>query len=114
VIEEPFRAEILELLESGAAHETGRVEIGGREAIRIESTDGSHVYLVEAETYVPLEWTSTGDGGGVTLRFPVYEELPADADSMRIFDLAAQHPGARVNRDPDAYSAASARLFPHG
>jgi hypothetical protein len=110
---DPFRAEILALLKSGRARET-RVEAGGREAIRIESPDGRQVYLVDATTYAPIAWTSAGNGGGVTLRFPVYEELPVDTESMELLDLEAQHPGARVVRDPAAYQAAEARLFPHG
>jgi hypothetical protein len=112
--EEPFRAEIIALLESGRARETGHVEVAGRDAIRIEALDGRQVYLVDATTYAPIEWTTSGKGGGVTLRFPVYEELPVDAESMELLDLEAQHPGARVVRDPAAYRAAEARLFPHG
>jgi hypothetical protein len=108
------RAEILALLESGRARETGRVEVAGRDAIRIESPHGRQVYLVDAATYAPIEWTTAGNGGGVTLRFPVYEELPVDTESMELLDLEAQHPGARVVRDPAAYRAAEARLFPHG
>jgi hypothetical protein len=113
-VEEPFRAEILALLDSGRARETGHVEVGGRDAIRIESPDGTQVYLVDAVTYAPIEWTSTGDGGSVTLRFPVYEELPVNGDSLEIFDLEVQHPGAHIERDPAAYRAAEARLFPNG
>lgn len=113
-VEEPFRAEILALLESGRARKTGRVEVGGRDAIRIEAPDGRQVYLVDATTYAPIEWTTSGTGGGVTLRFRVYEELPVDAESMDLLDLEAQHPGARVVRDPGAYRTAEARLFPHG
>jgi hypothetical protein len=113
-VEEPFRAEILALLNSGRARETGHVEVDGRDAIRIESPDGKQVYLVDAETYAPIEWTSTGNGGSVTLRFPVYEELPANADSMEVFDLEAKHPGAQVEHGAAAYQAAEARLFPHG
>ena len=112
--EEPFRAEILALLNSGRAEVTGHVEIDGRDAIRIESPDGRHVYFVDAETYAPIEWTSRGDGGSVTLRFPVYEELAVNANSMELFDLEVQHPGARVVRDVDAYQEAEARLFPKG
>ena len=112
--EQPFRAEILALLESGRARETGRVEVIGRDAIRIESADGTQVYVVDTMTYAPIEWTSRGDGGSVTLRFPVYEELPVDRESMELLDLEAQHPEARVVRDPAAYQAAEARLFPHG
>jgi hypothetical protein len=113
-VEEPFRAEILALLNSGRAQETGRVEIDGRNAIRIESPDGRQVYLVDAATFGPIEWISTGNGGSVTLRFPVYEELPVDADSMELLDLETQHPGARVVHDSAAYQEAEARLFPHG
>jgi len=111
---EPFRAEALALLRSGRAQETGKVEVGGREAIRLASPDGKRVYLVDAETYAPIEWTTSGDGGSVTLRFPVYEQLPVDDDSMRLLDLEAQHPGAQVERGAAAYNAAEARLFPHG
>ena len=111
---DPFRTEILALLKSGRAQVTGHVEADGRDAIRIESPDGKHVYLVDAETYTPIEWTSTGDGGSVTLRFPVYEELPVNADSMQLLDLVAQHPDAQVVRGAAAYNDAEARLFPHG
>jgi hypothetical protein len=112
--EEPFRAEILALLNSGRAEVTGHVDVDGRDAIRIESPDGKHAYLVDAETYAPIEWTSEGDGGSVTLRFPVYEELAVDADSMQLLDLQAQHPRARVARGAGAYQEAEARLFPKG
>lgn len=112
--EQPFREEILALLESGRAREAARVEVAGRDAIRIESPHGRQVYLVDATTYAPIEWTTSGNGGGVTLRFPVYEELPVDSESMELLDLEAQHPGARVVRDPAAYRAAEARLFPLG
>lgn len=113
-VPEEFRAEILALLRSGRARETGRVEVAGRDAIRLESRHGRQVYLVDAATYAPIEWTTAGNGGGVTLRFPVYEELPVDTESSELLDLEAQHPGARVLRDPAAYRAAEARLFPHG
>ena len=93
---------------------TGHVEVDARDAIRIESPDGRQVYLVDPVTYAPVEWISTGNGGSVTLRFPVYEELPVNADSTEVFDLEAQHSGARIVRDPAAYRDAEARLFPHG
>jgi hypothetical protein len=114
VLPDEYRAEILALLQSGRARETGRVEVAGRDAIRIESVDGRQVYLVDAATYAPIEWTTSGNGGGVTLRFPIYEELPVDSESMELLDLEAQHAGAPVLRDPAAYQAAEARLFPHG
>ena len=70
--------------------------------------------MVDAATYDPIEWTTTGDGGGVTLRFPVYEQLPVDAESLKLLDLQDQHPDAQVVRGADAYIAAEARLYPHG
>jgi hypothetical protein len=114
VLPEDFRARILALLRSGRVRVVGHVTVDGRDAIRLESLDGQKVYVVDASTYDPIEWTTTGAGGGVTLRFPVYEELPVDAESMQLLDLEAQHPGAKVVRDPAAYIAAEARLFPHG
>jgi hypothetical protein len=93
---------------------TGHVDVGGRAATRIESLDGKRVYVVDAATYDPIEWTSTGNGGAVTLRYPVYEELPVDSESTKLLDLEAQHPEAQVVRDVHAYMAAEARLFPHG
>lgn len=111
---EEFRAEILALLQSGRVRVTGDVDVGGRDAIRLASLDGRKTYLVDASTYDPIEWTTTGNGGGVTLRFPVFEELPVDDASMQLLDLQAQHPGAQVVRDPGAYIAAEARLYPHG
>jgi len=111
---EEFRSEILALLHSGRVRDTGHVAVAGRDAIRLESLDGKEVYVVDAATYDPIEWTTTGNGGGVTLRFSTYEELPVDAESMKLLDLEAQHPDATVVRDTGAYIAAESRLFPHG
>jgi hypothetical protein len=109
-----FRSEILALLNSRRVQMTGRFVVDGRDAIRLASPDGKQVYVVDASTYDPIEWTTKGDGGGVTLRFPVYEELPVDAGSLQLLDLQAQHPGATVVRDAKAYIAAESRLYPHG
>jgi hypothetical protein len=109
-----FRSQILALLRSGRVRDTGHVQVDGRDAVRLESLDGKKIYVVDAATYDPIEWTTSGDGGSVTLRFPVYEQLPVGASSLRLLDLEAQHPGARVVRDARAYIAAEARLYPHG
>jgi hypothetical protein len=92
----------------------GHVTVDGRDAIKLASSDGKQVYIVDAATYDPIEWTSTGTDGGVTIRFPVYEKLPVDDQSKALLDLEAQHPGARVVRDVHAYMAAETRLYPHG
>jgi hypothetical protein len=90
------------------------VEVDGRDAIKLESLDGKKTYIVDASTYDPIEWTTKGTDGGVTLRFSVYEELPVDSQSMSLLDLQAQHPSAQVDRDVRAYMAAESRLYPHG
>jgi outer membrane lipoprotein-sorting protein len=114
VIPAEFRSDVLSLLHSGRVRVIGHVTVDGRDAIRLESLDGKKVYVVDATTYDPIEWTTTGNGGEVTLRFPVYEQLPADAQSLKLLDLEDQHPDAQVVRGADAYIKAEARLYPHG
>lgn len=72
------------------------------------------VYLVAAATYDPIEWATTGDSGGVTLRFPAYEKLPVSSQSMDQLNLQALHPDAKVARGAAGYLAAEMRLYPHG
>ena len=114
VLPEEFRSEILRLLESGRVQVIGHVTVDGRDAIKLESLDGKKTYIVDAATYDPIEWTTTGTDGGVTYRFSVYEELPVDTQSMQLLDLQDQHPSAKVDRDVNAYMAAESRLYPHG
>ena len=114
MLPEEFRAEILALLDSGQVVVTGHVMVDGRDAIRLESPDGKKIYIVDASTYAPIEWTTTGDGGGVTLRFGAYEELPVDTESMQLLSLQDQHPNAQVVRGAAAYIPAESRLYPHG
>lgn len=114
VLPEEFRSEILALLNSGKVQVVGHVTVDGRDAIKLESPDGKRVYVVDASSYDPIEWTTTGTSGGVTLRFPVYEELPVDSQSEQLLSLQDQHPSAQVVRDPQAYIAAESRLYPHG
>jgi hypothetical protein len=113
-IAQGIRAEIFALLRSGTARVTGHVEVDGRDAIRIASPDGKQIYVVDAATYDPIELTTVGNGGGVTLRFPVYEQLPLDSESVKLLDLEAQHPSAQVVRGASSYLAAERRLYPHG
>jgi len=114
VLPEEFRSEILALLNSGRVVVTGHVTVDGRDAIRLESLDGKQVYIVDAATYDPIEWTTTGTTGGVTLRFGAFEELPVDTESMQLLSLQAQHPDAQVVRGAKPYIAAESRLYPHG
>jgi hypothetical protein len=114
VLPAEFRSEILALLRSGRIRVVGPVAVDGRDAIKLESLDGKKTYIVDASTYDPIEWTTTGTDGGVTLRFGTYEELPVNDDSLKLLDLQAQHPAASVIHGAAAYSAAESRLYPHG
>jgi outer membrane lipoprotein-sorting protein len=114
VLPEEFRSEILALLNSGRVVVAGHVTVEGRDAIRLESLNGKQTYIVDASTYDPIEWTTTGTTGGVAYRFGAYEELPVDAESMQLLSLQDQHPNAQVVRGANPYRAAESRLYPHG
>ena len=91
----------------------GHRTIDGQDTIEIASADGHTTYYVDPGTYKPVELRTRGTDGGTALRFRTYETLDPDA-SRSLLSLAAQHPGARVDRDPAHYQAAEARLFPKG
>jgi hypothetical protein len=92
----------------------GHVSLGSRDAVRLVSENAGLTYLVDADTYFPIELRTKGDGGSVTMRFEVYEQLDATVANRALLSLTAQHPGARVDTDPAHFRAAQARLFPKG
>jgi len=108
-----FRSQILALLRSGEARVVGHRTIDGQDTIEIASADGHTTYYVDPETYRPVELDTRGTDGGTALRFRTYETLDSDASSD-LLSLEAQHPGARIDRDPAHFNAAQERLFPHG
>jgi hypothetical protein len=110
---EGFREEALKALHSGNAKVAGHETVGGRDAIRIV-VSADKEYLVDAQTYDPVEWRTMGDGVTNTLRFVTYEKLPLTPDTKDLLDLRAQHPGAKVDTDPAHYQDAMGKLFPKG
>ncbi len=108
-----FKAEAMNLLNSGSAKVDGHVAVDGRDAMRIVSADGSLTYIVDAKTGEPIEWQTKGAGGGVTMRL-TFEKLPALSDNLKLVDLVSQHPGAALDSDPQHYRDAVARAFPKG
>jgi outer membrane lipoprotein-sorting protein len=114
VLPQEFRSEILALLGSGKVRVVGHVTVDGRDAIELESLSGKSTYIVDASTYDPIEWKTTGTDGGVAFHFSVFEDLAVDADSMKLFSLQDQHPSAQVVRGAKAYIPAESRLYPHG
>jgi hypothetical protein len=108
-----FRSQILALLRSGEARVVGHRTIDGQDTIEIASADGHTTYYVDPETYRPVELDTRGTGGGTALRFRTYETLELGGNES-LLSLVAQHPGARIDRDPAHFNAAQERLFPHG
>lgn len=108
-----FRGQILALLHSGDARVLGHERVDGKDTIAIASADGHTSYFVDPGSYRPVELRTRGTDGGTALRFRTYETLGLGANRA-LLSLPAQHPDARVDRDPADYQAAEARLFPHG
>ncbi len=108
-----FRGQILALLRSGDARVVGHEPIDGHDTIAIASADGHTTYFVDPGAYTPVELRTRGTDGGTALRFRTYETLELGAH-RDLLSLAAQHPDARVDRDPADYRAAEARLYPNG
>jgi len=106
-----FRDQILELLRSGEARVVGHKTIDGQDTIEIASADGHTTYFVDPGSYRPVELRTRGTDGGTALRFRTFETLEPDAN---LLSLEAQHPGARIDRDPAHYNAADERLYPNG
>jgi hypothetical protein len=91
----------------------GHETVAGQDTIEIGSADAHTTYFVDPGTYRPVELRTRGTDGGTALRFRTYETLDPDAYGD-LLSLAAQHPNARIDRDPAHYRAADARLFPKG
>jgi hypothetical protein len=114
--DDPIRARVLGILESGLVSEDGHVTVDGRDALKLASADGTVAILVDPQTYEPFLWQMSGGGNGpaLTAHFDVYERLADTEANATVFDLRAQHPDASVDRSPDDYAAALARLSGQG
>src|SRR5262249_34077821 len=109
--DDPMRAKVLGILESGEVSPAGHVSVDGRDAAKLGSADGFTTIRVDPQTYQPIVWSLAGPGGvGTTVHFTTYERMPAAQAGANMFDLRAQHPGARLDTNPADYAAALARL----
>jgi hypothetical protein len=94
-----YREEVQRLIDSGEAAEDGHVQIDGRDALRVveKMDDGSkNVFLIDAETYAPMEWQIGEFGEHRVLHFDTYEKLPGSPENLRLLDLQAAYPDAAV------------------
>ena len=103
----------------------GNVEVDGRRAYRLTSgyvqafgrgAEERAVFLVDAETYLPLASRFTrrfGEGWiDVFTRYLVYERLPLDARSRAQLDLDP-HPGAKCAPGADRIIGGGSLGFPN-
>ncbi len=111
---EDFRRTATRFLESGRAQVKGEVAVDGRAGIEIASDDGSEAYVIDEATGAPIEWRTTGDSGSSILRFPVFEEMPATQENMRMFDLTVFNPDVPVDHDLDHYEDFQKNSWPKG
>jgi hypothetical protein len=87
-------------LAAGLARTDGTVTVHGRDAVRIVFDGSPSVYLVDAETYEPIQLRDVGDDGTVvTSRYVTYELLPATPANLALLSLHKAHPGATVVHD---------------
>lgn len=97
-------------LADGRAVDEGRVELDGREVLRIavhglgpEGTDAT--YYADPQTYAPVETVSDGflvNGAKryhvrLVQRFLAYEYLPATPANLKLADIRAMHPDAKTD-----------------
>ncbi len=113
-----FARELKALITGGHAHVLGYRKIDGEQAIAMSGTVsgaspelvGDWTYYVAVASYRPIALqvrTRTSDS--LTIRFLSYATLPS-AGHMDVFNLADQHPGARIVRGESAYVAAATQL----
>lgn len=89
----------------------GTATIDGRDAIVLETANGSEKYYVEPVTYDPIKTIIQNPGGGLlTTTFSQYQVLPDTPANQRLLSLSARHPGARVDNSHADYVAAETQL----
>jgi hypothetical protein len=100
-------------LKAGKLKVAGPTTVDGRRAIKLVGAHGtaSEEYDVAPGTYDPIRQISRTRGTTITLTYSEYRVRPATAANQRLLNLAALHPGARVDRRPADYQAAQARLL---
>ena len=90
-------------LATGLALTDGTVTVHGRDAVRIVFDGSPSVYLVDAESYEPIQLRDVGDDGTVvTSLYVTYELVPATPANLAQLSLRKAHPGATVVHDVTA------------
>lgn len=95
-------SQVREELERGQAHVAGTVTIDGTPLIKIDLPNGLVGYF-DQTTYLPRYLDDPQRNGGdiVRLRVATYEYLPLSATNRTLLSIPAQHPGARLDTNPN-------------
>lgn len=132
-----FASKLQHLIKTGRAHVVGDTTVGSRKVIEIAgrfvacgptadepptlpsvptTKPGERcvqvskwTYDVDPNTYDPVQMQSTSGGLTNTISYTTYQALPA-AGNMDVFNLTAQHPGARIDSNPADYAAEVGRI----
>ncbi len=127
-----FASQLQQLIAAGHAHVVGNTTVNSRQVIQIAGqfvacgpTNMEPSYLpsvpsskpnqrcvqvskwtydVDPVSYAPVQMQSTSNGTTNTITYTTYQTLPA-ASHMDVFNLTAQHPGARVDPSAADYQA---------
>jgi hypothetical protein len=92
---------IRQQLADGQANLAGTTTIGGQSLYEIKLDSGVAAY-VDQTSYVP-RYLDEQQRNGSTVRFRVvaYEYLAATPQNLQLLSITAQHPGARVDTNPN-------------
>jgi hypothetical protein len=107
-------AEVRTLLKEHQLRIDGTTKVNGREAIKL--TNGRHgfQYDVAPRTYEPIRAISGDHITTDTVTWSEYRVLPATPANQQLLNLAAQHPSARIDRNPNDFQAIQAKLNGNG
>jgi hypothetical protein len=92
----------------------GTTKVNGREAIKLTNGRRGFQYDVAPRTYEPIRAISGDQQTTDTVTWSEYRVLPATPANQQLLNLAAQHPGARIDRNPKDFQAIQARLNRNG
>jgi hypothetical protein len=101
-------AQVRENLDNGKARMLGETTIEGASVYKISLPDG-YVGYFDTKTYRPLFLDSptsgptAASGKLIRMRVVAMEYLQPTPANRRLLSLTAQHPGARVEKDPAAW-----------
>lgn len=107
-------AEVRNLLKEHKLRIDGTTNVNGREAIKLINGHQGFQYDVAPRTYEPMRAISGDRETAFTVTSSEYRVLPATPANQQLLSLAAQHPSARIDGNPDDYQAIQAKLTGNG